>query len=142
MSANDRELGPIQSALKEAVYEASLDCVHCGLCLQACPTYLVTGRETASPRGRIYLMRGLAEGRLEDPALLETEAFACLGCRACETACPSGVFISPVSSSASRFARSCRIRFDCDSSSVCSASSSGFDSIDWRRSCYPDVSAT
>ncbi len=91
MSANDRELGPIQSALKESVYEASLDCVHCGLCLQACPTYLVTGRETASPRGRIYLMRGLAEGRLEDPTLLETEAFACLGCRACETACPSGV---------------------------------------------------
>ena len=85
------EPGPLQVALKQAVYAASLDCVHCGLCLQACPTYRVTGRETASPRGRIYLMRGLAEGRLEDPTLLETEAFACLGCRACETACPSGV---------------------------------------------------
>ncbi|MFP6654191.1 MAG: (Fe-S)-binding protein [Myxococcota bacterium] len=80
-----------QGALKEALYEKSLDCVHCGLCLQACPTYLVTGRETASPRGRIYLMRGLAEGRLEEPDLLREEAFACLGCRACETACPSGV---------------------------------------------------
>jgi glycolate oxidase iron-sulfur subunit len=85
------EPGPLQVALKQAVYAASLDCVHCGLCLQACPTYRVTGRETASPRGRVYLMRGLAEGRLEDPTLLETEAFACLGCRACETACPSGV---------------------------------------------------
>ena len=85
------ELGPFQAALKEAVYAASLDCVHCGLCLQACPTYRVTGRETASPRGRVYLMRGLAEGRLEDPKLLEAEAFVCLGCRACETACPSGV---------------------------------------------------
>jgi glycolate oxidase iron-sulfur subunit len=80
-----------RSALKASVYEASLDCVHCGLCLQACPTYRITGRETASPRGRVYLMRGLAEGRLSDPQLLEEEAFACLGCRACETACPSGV---------------------------------------------------
>ncbi len=80
-----------RGALREALYEKSLDCVHCGLCLQSCPTYRVTGRETASPRGRIYLMRGLAEGRLEDPSLLEEEAFLCLGCRACETACPSGV---------------------------------------------------
>jgi glycolate oxidase iron-sulfur subunit len=80
-----------RGALEKALYEKSLDCVHCGLCLQSCPTYLVTGRETSSPRGRIYLMRGLAEGRLEDPSLLEEEAFLCLGCRACETACPSGV---------------------------------------------------
>ena len=84
-------LDPLRAALKETVYQASLDCVHCGLCLQACPTYRVTGRETASPRGRVYLMRGLAEGRLEDSQVLESEAFACLGCRACETACPSGV---------------------------------------------------
>jgi glycolate oxidase iron-sulfur subunit len=85
------ERSPLQQALARDVYAESLDCVHCGLCLQTCPTYRVTGRETASPRGRIYLMRGLAEGRLEDPQLLEEEAFACLGCRACETACPSGV---------------------------------------------------
>jgi len=85
------DIGSIRAALQETVYEASLDCVHCGLCLQTCPTYRATGRETSSPRGRVYLMRGLAEGRLEDPKLLEEEAFLCLGCRACETACPSGV---------------------------------------------------
>lgn len=78
-------------ALAQALYAQSLDCVHCGLCLSSCPTYRVTGRETASPRGRIYLMRGLAEGRLESTEVLEEEAFLCLGCRACETACPSGV---------------------------------------------------
>jgi glycolate oxidase iron-sulfur subunit len=80
-----------QGALREALYAESLDCVHCGLCLQSCPTYLATGRETSSPRGRVYLMRGLVEGRLLDRELLEEEAFLCLGCRACETACPSGV---------------------------------------------------
>ncbi len=81
----------LREAFETAVYSSTLDCVHCGLCLQSCPTYRVTGRETSSPRGRIYLMRGLAEGRLDDPSLLFEEAFACLGCRACETACPSGV---------------------------------------------------
>lgn len=81
----------LASLLDASVYGDSLDCVHCGLCLQSCPTYRATGRETSSPRGRVYLMRGLAEGRLQDPELLEEEAFLCLGCRACETACPSGV---------------------------------------------------
>jgi len=83
--------GDFGGALAEALYARSLDCVHCGLCLSSCPTYRVTGRETSSPRGRIYLMRGLAEGRLEETEVLEEEAFLCLGCRACETACPSGV---------------------------------------------------
>lgn len=73
------------------ILEAALDCVHCGLCLSSCPTYLETGREQSSPRGRIYLFRGVAEGRIGLNADVAAEAHLCLGCRACETACPSGV---------------------------------------------------
>jgi glycolate oxidase iron-sulfur subunit len=72
---------------------AGLDlCVHCGFCLQACPTYLVLEDENDSPRGRLMLMRGAVEGdiAIDDPALTK-HIDQCLGCRACETACPSGV---------------------------------------------------
>ena len=72
-------------------YTRTLDCVHCGLCLPSCPTHQVLGIEADSPRGRIYLMRALAEGRIEDREAIRPFLDRCLDCRACETACPSGV---------------------------------------------------
>ena len=68
-----------------------MDCIHCGLCLSQCPTYAENGNEADSPRGRIYLMRALAEGRAEPTPDLVSHLDSCLGCRGCETACPSGV---------------------------------------------------
>jgi glycolate oxidase iron-sulfur subunit len=82
----------MQSEAAKEFEKKMLACVHCGFCLTACPTYKQVGDEADSPRGRIYLMRAAHEGRLEwdDPAV-ETHLDRCLGCRACEPVCPSGV---------------------------------------------------
>ncbi len=72
-------------------YELLLDCVHCGLCTSACPTYVETGDENDSPRGRIYLMRGVVDGRIGLTEPVRRHLDLCLDCRSCETACPSGV---------------------------------------------------
>jgi len=88
--------GPAHCALPDtplARAKAGLDaCVHCGFCLQACPTYVVLEDENDSPRGRLVLMRSLLEGTAEtSDAAVRGHLDRCLGCRACETACPSGV---------------------------------------------------
>jgi len=67
------------------------DCVHCGFCLASCPTYLETGSELDSPRGRIYLMKTAGEGKIPLEGSLVTHLDRCLGCLACMPACPSGV---------------------------------------------------
>jgi len=72
-------------------YDLLFDCVHCGLCAEACPTYIVNRCEMDSPRGRIYLMKSLADGRIELDDDVARHLDLCLGCRGCETACPSGV---------------------------------------------------
>ena len=66
-------------------------CVHCGMCLESCPTYLQTGHEHQSPRGRVHLIKSVAMGKMEINEGFENPIFTCLDCRACETACPSGV---------------------------------------------------
>jgi glycolate oxidase iron-sulfur subunit len=69
-----------------------LACIHCGLCLEACPTYVLTGNENDGPRGRLYLMRAVGEGRLAgDSNAFQKHIDRCLGCRACEAVCPAGV---------------------------------------------------
>ena len=72
-------------------YELFLDCVHCGLCTASCPTYVELGDENDSPRGRIYLMRSVTDGRLELTHDVRRHLELCLDCRGCESACPSGV---------------------------------------------------
>lgn len=72
-------------------YKLLLECVHCGLCTSTCPTYTELGDENVGPRGRIYLMRAMADGRVELNPRLQRHFELCLDCRACETACPSGV---------------------------------------------------
>lgn len=71
-------------------------CIQCGFCLQSCPTYRLTDDEESSPRGRIALAKGMLQGSIEKDALSLATFDECLGCRACETACPSGVHYSEI----------------------------------------------
>jgi glycolate oxidase iron-sulfur subunit len=81
---NTKLSGPLDQGLLSA-------CIHCGLCLPACPTYLASGRETESPRGRIYLLSQWNTGQLPFDDDLTQHIDSCLGCLGCQTACPSGV---------------------------------------------------
>lgn len=83
---NPTNFGPRGEAMADAVQS----CVHCGFCLAACPTYRVLGQEMDSPRGRIYLMKGVLEEAI-DVAEAQPHIDRCLGCMACVPACPSGV---------------------------------------------------
>jgi glycolate oxidase iron-sulfur subunit len=77
--------------LNDHAYDRALSCVHCGLCLPVCPTYTQNGLESDSPRGRIYMMKGLADGNVEPTNNVLKHLDLCLDCQACETICPSGV---------------------------------------------------
>ena len=80
------------SQATEAVQKIeNLDCIHCGLCLSSCPTYTRVFREADSPRGRIYLINSVEEGKISFDETVRRHLDLCLGCRACESACPSGV---------------------------------------------------
>jgi glycolate oxidase iron-sulfur subunit len=80
-----------QSPLASLDYSVLQQCMHCGLCLPSCPTYAETGKERNSPRGRIALMRAVADGELETTRAFADEMSYCLGCLACTSACPANV---------------------------------------------------
>src|SRR5215211_6424008 len=97
--------------LDPRTYSRALSCVHCGLCLPACPTYTETGHEADSPRGRIQLMRGLADGLIQPTESVKHHLDLCLDCRGCETACPSGVvYHELIEETRARFAEQQRTR--------------------------------
>jgi glycolate oxidase iron-sulfur subunit len=80
-----------KNLLQSLDYSVLQQCMHCGLCLPSCPTYVETGRERNSPRGRIALMRAVADGELATTSSFAEEMSYCVGCLACTTACPAGV---------------------------------------------------
>src|SRR5215471_9514009 len=82
-------IGPLRRG--SHTYDLLRQCIHCGFCLPTCPTYAVLGVEMDSPRGRIYQMQAVADGKLEISDDFVEHMYCCVGCRACETACPSGV---------------------------------------------------
>ncbi len=84
-------MSPASSHLKDLDYSVVQQCMHCGMCLPTCPTYDATKLERNSPRGRIALMRAIADDRLEVSKAFADEMYFCLGCLACMTACPAGV---------------------------------------------------
>lgn len=77
-------------------YDRILDCIHCGLCLTQCPSYVVLGTEMDSPRGRIFMMKSIADERIDVTRTFKKHFDLCLACRGCETACPSGVVYHPL----------------------------------------------
>ncbi|MDF2858694.1 MAG: glycolate oxidase [Neobacillus sp.] len=98
MSVQEREQNiPCQTTLGNYLWKDLpdekkwADCVHCGMCLESCPTYEQTGEEQHSPRGRVYLIKAVAEGKLTVNEQFMDPVFACLDCRACTTACPANV---------------------------------------------------
>lgn len=92
----DAELRPPKGArkrfsLRDMDYSVVQQCMHCGMCLPTCPTYVETKLERHGPRGRIALMRAVADGKLDVSRAFSEEMYYCLGCLACQTACPAGV---------------------------------------------------
>jgi glycolate dehydrogenase iron-sulfur subunit len=81
----------VRATLRTIDYAVLQQCMHCGMCLPTCPTYDATGKERNSPRGRISLMRAIADGDLDVTSTFADEMSYCLGCLACQTACPAGV---------------------------------------------------
>lgn len=90
MNATEKER--IQKSMENTIdYDELLNCTRCGFCLPSCPTYIETKTEVHSPRGRIALMKGMVDGVIEPSEEVKQSLDVCLGCRACEPACPSGV---------------------------------------------------
>ncbi len=88
---NSNSIRAIKDPLSNPIDEKTIKCIRCGFCLDACPTFRLTGQETMSPRGRIYLVRSWRENVIAFDKNVVEALDTCLGCRACETACPSGV---------------------------------------------------